>query len=233
MQGSMKKRGRKPKLHQFINGAEAKWCNGCRSWLMLDVFTSNLKKWDGLQSRCTSCVYAAGKAWRERRKADPLPQLIVTEKHCPSCDLTLPSSAFPKSRGKRDGLHPYCLACNRSKQAAERARRGEDYREMRRRYRKTESGKRAYNRYRKVFPHKVEAQKLAQLAMKRGELVKPDACGECGRGGIIDAHHDDYLRPLDVRWLCRWCHQEWHRINGEARNAFPGQAGPIGQIARA
>jgi hypothetical protein len=27
---------------------------------------------------------------------------------------------------------------------------------------------------------------------------------------VVDAHHDDYARPLDVTWLCRRHHQQRH-----------------------
>lgn len=214
------KRGRKPKLHQTINGAECKWCGGCKSWLMLDVFKPNPKKWDGLQSRCVPCAYKAAKAWREMRKLDPLPRLTITRKRCPSCEEVLLPSAFAANRATRDGLHAYCLRCNRIKQAKERARRGEEYREMRRRYRKTPEGRAAYLKYRHEHPVKFAAHKAVQAAVKDGSLVRPDHCEQCGDGGMIDSHHDDYARPLEVRWLCRWCHQAWHRQHGEAANAI-------------
>lgn len=240
-----KKRGRKAAPIHVIDGVQAKICSRCGIMQPLTNYPPKGRT-GRLHARCRECFYATAAESRQRqlngtaKRLGPNLKLRkeryvngAREKWCNHCKAFLAEAAFAKNRSRYDGLHPYCLACNRAKQAAERARRGEDYREMRRRYRKTESGKRAYNRYRKVFPHKVEAQKLAQLAVRRGELVKPKVCGECGRGGTIDAHHDDYLKPLAVRWLCRWCHQEWHRINGEARNAYPGHAGPISQIARA
>lgn len=64
------------------------------------------------------------------------------------------------------------------------------------------------------------AQDMVEKAVARGDLVRPDACEACGSGGQmrdgrsrIQAHHDDYNHPLNVRWLCQPCHHEWHRHN--------------------
>jgi hypothetical protein len=43
--------------------------------------------------------------------------------------------------------------------------------------------------------------------------VAPEKCSECGTKARLDGHHDDYAKPLSVRWLCRGCHQRWHAEN--------------------
>lgn len=48
-------------------------------------------------------------------------------------------------------------------------------------------------------------------AIKQGRLVKKP-CEICGEK-IAEAHHDDYSKPLDVRWLCKKCHAKWHMNN--------------------
>lgn len=53
---------------------------------------------------------------------------------------------------------------------------------------------------------KIRANKAVYKAVMRGELVNPGRCSQCGGGGLIDAHHEDYTRVLDVIWLCRMCH---------------------------
>jgi ribosomal protein S27AE len=60
-------------------------------------------------------------------------------------------------------------------------------------------------------------------AIREGVLVRPDACSSCGARGRIHGHHDDYAKPLDVRWLCASCHGQWHAANGHAA----GWDGPL------
>lgn len=49
-------------------------------------------------------------------------------------------------------------------------------------------------------------------AIKRGELTR-QPCEVCG-DPKVDAHHDDYSKPLDVRWLCRK-HHRLHHVSQE------------------
>lgn len=58
---------------------------------------------------------------------------------------------------------------------------------------------------------KVAARRAVKLALKEGRLEK-GPCEVCGiEHGRIDAHHDDYTKQLDVRWLCRKHHLAHHR----------------------
>ena len=61
------------------------------------------------------------------------------------------------------------------------------------------------NRFVALSPEKVRAHRLVARAVRRGELIRPATCSKCGDGGRIHAHHDDYSKPLDVRWLCHGC----------------------------
>ena len=57
-------------------------------------------------------------------------------------------------------------------------------------------------------------------ALRSGKLTNPHVCSKCGESpldkngkSLIHGHHDDYNKPLEVRWLCRRCHFEWHKHN--------------------
>ena len=58
--------------------------------------------------------------------------------------------------------------------------------------------------WRKSNPEKVKAYNRIQIARRNGH-VRQKPCEECGNPDSY-AHHDDYTKPLDVRWLCRIHH---------------------------
>ncbi|WP_211659340.1 hypothetical protein [Paracoccus indicus] len=74
--------------------------------------------------------------------------------------------------------------------------------------------------WRRANPKKYRAHLLVHRALVTGHLKK-EPCEVCG-AETVDAHHDSYERPLDVRWLCRRHHIKLHRY-GE--DLFP-IAGP-------
>ena len=53
---------------------------------------------------------------------------------------------------------------------------------------------------------------LVHEAIRRGELLRPEACELCGARKRLSAHHHDYDRPLDVIFLCGLCHKAVHRM---------------------
>lgn len=57
-------------------------------------------------------------------------------------------------------------------------------------------------------PEKYKAHQLVRKAILNGEL-SPRPCEKCG-AEKTSAHHDDYTKPLEVRWLCHSCHMELH-----------------------
>lgn len=67
-------------------------------------------------------------------------------------------------------------------------------------------------------PVKVKARRQLRSAISRGEIVRPGRCEECLTPGSVHGHHDDYAKPLAVRWLCPQCHNDWHRLNGPGIN---------------
>lgn len=66
-------------------------------------------------------------------------------------------------------------------------------------------------------PEKRKASWAVNNAIRDGNLVR-QPCEVCGVSGkrdsgrsLVHAHHDDYSKPLEVRWLCDTHHNEHHR----------------------
>lgn len=59
---------------------------------------------------------------------------------------------------------------------------------------------------------KDSARGVVSMALRRGKLTR-QPCEECG-DPKAEAHHDDYSKPLAVRWLCRGDHGAWHEAKG-------------------
>jgi len=68
---------------------------------------------------------------------------------------------------------------------------------------------------RERWPEKYKARNAVSNAVRDGRLHKPDHCESCGTSDFrqLEGHHDDYSKPLDVRWLCAPCHRQWHAAN--------------------
>lgn len=63
--------------------------------------------------------------------------------------------------------------------------------------------------YRAKYPEREKAHQAVRGAIRNG-ILKKQPCEICG---ISDshAHHDDYEKLLDVRWLCKKHHLQEHR----------------------
>ena len=65
--------------------------------------------------------------------------------------------------------------------------------------------------WRQKNPEKYKAQNAVNNAIRDRKLTK-GTCEECG-SEEVEAHHDDYSKPLEVRWLCVKHHGFTRRID--------------------
>jgi ribosomal protein L44E len=87
------------------------------------------------------------------------------------------------------------------------------------------------NNFYRGGPEAVDAaHNKVEKAVKRGELV-PQPCEVCGADyrmadgrRAVQAHHDDYSKPLEVRWLCQRCHHSHHEAEAARREEVNREA---------
>lgn len=114
---------------------------------------------------------------------------------CPKCGDRKPIDDFYRNRktGKPFG---WCRACQYA---------------AHRKWMRTDAGRASTNRYNRnpERRRRNDARVFTQKAIALGILV-PQPCEVCGVTKV-HAHHTDYSKPLEVRWLCHEHHKAEHR----------------------
>ena len=80
----------------------------------------------------------------------------------------------------------------------------------------------AHRRHNRNNPDKALARSLVARALRAGKLTR-QPCEACG-AARSQGHHDDYAKPLEVRWLCFTHHREAH---GQKPSFVRGAASPF------
>lgn len=129
----------------------------------------------------------------------------MKDKRCFRCDTVKPLVEFYKHSEMADGHLNKCKDCTRKDTAARYVKISNDpgmlAKEQARQRGKTVG-------YRLGKPEIVKAHQAVKVALLTGKLKKMP-CEVCG-ALRVDAHHEDYDKPLDVRWLCRRHHLDRH-----------------------
>ena len=139
-------------------------------------------------------------------------------KICFKCKAEKPLSEFYKHSRMADGHLNKCKTC--AKCDVRKHRRDNPSVQEYDRGRGNRQTAEYLRGYREKYPAKYAAHNAVNNAVRDGRLHKASFCEICGSSFCIEGHHDDYKKPLEVRWLCSMCHSRWHAKNGEALNPF-------------
>ncbi len=130
---------------------------------------------------------------------------------CNRCGRWLSRGSFYRNTGMKDGLLRQCKPCVNAYEELPTSRVRRRKNAMKRYYSNPELRAAVFRRageWRKRNLAAVSAHSTLGSAVADGRLVH-QPCEVCG-SSKTDAHHDDYAKPLDVRWLCRVHHKEHH-----------------------
>lgn len=125
---------------------------------------------------------------------------METERQCRRCGLVKPITSFDVSQSipvfyrRRT-----CRDCRGVDKRRDALRRGDTER-----YRR----KRAARMANEASSAKQQARFAVQAAVKAGRMLR-QPCEVCG-AAMTHGHHDDYSKPLEVRWLCPEHHKAHH-----------------------
>ena len=146
-------------------------------------------------------------------------------KPCRKCSALKLLSDYYRHSAMGDGYLNFCKECvrqrvtNHRKRNVERIRQYDRERGMlphrvqqRRLYLQTERGRAVVRKIKDAWikrnPDKRAVHIMTGNAIRAGKLIKqPCTCGRTD----VHAHHDNYSKPFEVRWLCPGCHNAHHR----------------------
>lgn len=149
---------------------------------------------------------------------------------CRLCGIEKGLDGFYKHPSSKTGYDSKCKDCAKAMIKAARERNPEHYREFdrqramrpdrvaaRKAYRATASGKEAVKRAHRAYERKQPERHYARIALghavRDGKVFQWPICAvptcDCY---IVEGHHPDYSRPLDVVWLCNKHHREVHNM---------------------
>ncbi len=118
-------------------------------------------------------------------------------------------SEFYKHPMMHDGYLNKCKECTRKDSRENYSVRWEakrDYERLRSKRVSRKISKADCQRRRRLrHPEKMRAYNMVAYALRTGTLKKKP-CLYCG-SEKVQAHHHDYLKPLDVVWVCFSCHR--------------------------
>lgn len=145
---------------------------------------------------------------------------MIKEKRCSKCSEVKPLSFFTRDNSRNPPCRHLCKVCESAYETSdERKLQRNNYNKSRRDHPiAREREKRHAVAYRTRYPEKEMAKQAVRRAVARGALMVPDSCEICGSkpgynrigGRLLHAHHEDYSRPLEIRWVCISCHAAEH-----------------------
>ena len=136
-------------------------------------------------------------------------------KKCFKCNKDKDISEFYRHGQMADGHLGKCIECARKDALQYRYRNIDKVREYdRQRGRLPHRIKKNVVRNRKrrkLYPAKYLAQQMVQEAIRTKRMTRPTQCKQCGKVTKLHGHHEDYYKPLNVIWLCVFCHFARHK----------------------
>lgn len=147
-------------------------------------------------------------------------------KRCFKCGKVKSLDEFYKHPKMKDGHLGKCKECTKRDISKDRINNPEKLKardkkrnslphrvKARKKYSQSPQGRKICNKTKKRWieknPLKRLANQMVNNAIRNGRLKK-SPCEKCGSVVRIHGHHDDYYKPLEVRWLCPKCHKQEH-----------------------
>lgn len=133
---------------------------------------------------------------------------------CWKCGQTKPETEFNWKNREACERQSMCRTCFSAYNRERYQRTKEETKEKVRDYKKN-NPYRVFQTRLKTYqkkPSKSSFYRLVHAAVAAGVITRPGKCQICGNDkDRIEAHHEDYSKPLEIIWCCPKCHDRLDR----------------------
>ncbi len=147
---------------------------------------------------------------------------MTKNKPCTKCKESKSFDNYYKDKRGQFGLVAICKVCHaaysskynldhKEELVGIRYAQRQKHKDRIRAYKKSPKGKDAAKRT--IAKNANAAKSRAYYKKQKHKLVIPDQCQRCDDRSGIEAHHEDYNKPMDVIYLCKRCHTDEHMNN--------------------
>ncbi len=181
-----------------------KKCNKCKELKGRSCFHKSSAEKDGLSYWCKDCKREYNRVWTDKNRSK-------VNRKCREWRSNNKEQVSDYHKEYRK-LNKEKIKTRRDKYCRKNKER---IREYKREWYQVPKNKKMANEWTsesiKRNPEKHKARYLVGNALRGGKL-KRQPCSVCGTEDCLEAHHEDYTKPLVVSWLCRKHHRELHKV---------------------
>jgi len=178
-----------------------KWCPKCSTAKPFAQFFRKASARDGYRAECRSCEYE-----RQKKYSAANPEKVKTWRQ----NNYWRDPDHKRAQKRADYYRHRSERIDKVRAAVDPEKKRQYDREYRKRPEVKARQDEQKARYKREQRAKYRAHYYVKNAIRDGRLVR-QPCEVCGKPRA-EAHHDDYSKPLEVRWLCKAHHRAAHAV---------------------
>jgi len=201
-----------------------KQCSKCKCKKNEAEFYKKRSAKDGLESSCKKCTNERNRSWvvRNREASNAVKQkykVVHREKYLAQ------QREYAKERYEEDPERAKKIHKKWVRENPETYKKSYSDSYYKHREKNAEKAKANVRKWQKENPErtkelrektkkknikKVRVRGLVDQRISTGKLKPNETCEMCKKKCKTHAHHEDYDKPLDIKWLCTACHGKIH-----------------------
>lgn len=136
----------------------------------------------------------------------------MPRRNCKICKVSKPLNTEYFYRKTPTTFDTRCKECHKNESRTMKREKYDPVKQRAKDIKRRQSGKAGenYQTMTNKYPEKYKARYTLRNYVRLGK-IKKGLCEVC-KDSKTQAHHDDYSKPLDVKWLCSKHHKEIHHL---------------------